>query len=223
MALARALASAGAGVDGEEGSQYFTGALSDPHNAVYWTSSCAAVAMGMRHIAMSQFRAGECDACANELEAWCVNLGTTPITSEDDAKRVRGVSFYFQFQWAIQLTICQQGDVATRRSSRRGAHHRARGRLRERTGFTRTIVQIPAARRRHLRRFYHPRGCAVSNLSVPHADAPSVERRRGYPSRRLGRRRARRRRREARRVRAIDARRVRRPCGRTGHRARVDS
>ena len=66
MALARALASAGAGVDGEEGSQYFTGVLSDPHNAVYWTSSCAAVAMGMRHIAMSQFRACECDACANE-------------------------------------------------------------------------------------------------------------------------------------------------------------
>ena len=89
MTLARALASAGAGVDGEEGSQYFTGVLSDPHNAVYWTSSCAAVAMGMRHVAMSQFRAGECDACANELEAWCVNLGTTPITSEDDAKRVR--------------------------------------------------------------------------------------------------------------------------------------
>lgn len=89
MALARALASAGAGVDGEEGSQYFTGVLSDPHNAVYWTSSCAAVAMGMRHIAMSQFRAGECDACANELEAWCVNLGTTPITNQDDAKRVR--------------------------------------------------------------------------------------------------------------------------------------
>ena len=89
MALARALASAGAGVDGEEGSQYFTGVLSDPHNAVYWTSSCAAVAMGMRHVAMSGFRAGECDACANELEAWCVNLGTTPITTEDDAKRVR--------------------------------------------------------------------------------------------------------------------------------------
>ena len=33
MTLARALASAGAGVDGEEGSQYFTGVLSDPHNA----------------------------------------------------------------------------------------------------------------------------------------------------------------------------------------------
>ena len=58
VVLARALAASGAGVDGEEGSAHFTGALSDPANAVAWTSSCAAVALGLRHVAMSAFRAG---------------------------------------------------------------------------------------------------------------------------------------------------------------------
>ena len=91
VVLARALAASGAGVDGEEGSAHFSGALSDPaNNSVVWTSSCAAVALGLRHVAMSAFRVGECDACANELEAWSAAAATTtPIATEDDAKRVR--------------------------------------------------------------------------------------------------------------------------------------
>jgi phosphoglucan,water dikinase len=58
-----------------------------------WTSSCAAAAQALRHIALSTWRPMECHAVARELEAWCEASdgggGGGPTATVEDALRMR--------------------------------------------------------------------------------------------------------------------------------------
>ena len=88
VVLARALQSAGAGVEGEgdEKTSHFANALNSG-DASMWGCAAAAAAGGMRHMALSMWRPMECDAVARELEAW-VQHGS-PIATQEDALRCR--------------------------------------------------------------------------------------------------------------------------------------
>jgi len=70
--MARALACAGAGVDGETdasgGSSYFSDMLSAGDGAM-WTRACEAASESLRHLSLSGWRSAECDAAAREMFA----------------------------------------------------------------------------------------------------------------------------------------------------------
>ena len=70
--MARALACAGAGVDGETdasgGSSYFFDMLSARDGAM-WTRACEAASESLRHLSLSGWRSAECDAAAREMFA----------------------------------------------------------------------------------------------------------------------------------------------------------
>ena len=88
VVLARALQSAGAGVEGEgdEKTSYYANSLNSG-DAAMWGCAAACAATGLRHMAMSMWRPMECNAVARELEAW-VRYGS-PITTQEDALRCR--------------------------------------------------------------------------------------------------------------------------------------
>ena len=70
--MARALACAGAGVDGETdasgGSSYFFDMLSAGDGAM-WTRACEAASESLSHLSLSGWRSAECDAAAREMFA----------------------------------------------------------------------------------------------------------------------------------------------------------
>ena len=69
--MARALACAGAGVDGETDasrSSHFAAVLSSG-DGVMWTRACEAASESLRHLSLSGWRSAECDAAAREMSA----------------------------------------------------------------------------------------------------------------------------------------------------------
>lgn len=69
--MARALACAGAGVDGETDASrlsHFAAVLSSG-DRVMWTRACEAASESLRHLSLSGWRSAECDAAAREMSA----------------------------------------------------------------------------------------------------------------------------------------------------------
>ena len=88
--LTRALHCAGVSEDnlGVDTSDVFESALSSRDSGA-WSSSCAAAAQALRHIALSTWRPMECHSVARELEAWCAAGGGSPVATTEDALRMR--------------------------------------------------------------------------------------------------------------------------------------
>ena len=94
VVMARALQCSGAGVDGEQDSQYFVGMLNGG-DAAFWRIAGEATVAGLRHVAISGWKGGECEATAKDLEAWCgdaavlAQSGGSPIGTREAALRLR--------------------------------------------------------------------------------------------------------------------------------------